>query len=159
MITIDLESCTGCGACLEVCPTNALYLVDGKASVDSALCRECEACLAACPTGAMALAIQELAVEEQVQVPALRPVPEIIQVKTQPAVTRLRTRLLPAVGTAMVWAGRELLPRLADSLVNALDRRATEPPSGEVARRREAQRAGTRGRGHQRRQRQRGGRG
>ena len=31
MITIDLARCNGCGACVEVCPEGALYLVDDKA--------------------------------------------------------------------------------------------------------------------------------
>ena len=58
MITIDTERCDGCGACVEVCPTGALYLVAGKAAMDGTLCRQCEACLTACPNGAIILAVQ-----------------------------------------------------------------------------------------------------
>ncbi len=158
MIKIDAERCTGCGACLEVCPTGALYLVDGKVAVDGSLCHECEACLAACPTEAIALVMREEAVEETVHLPAVRPAPEVIRVKNRAAPLSLRSRLLPAMGAAMVWAGREFLPVLANSLLDALDRWATEPRPTEVASGRETRGIGGRGRGRQRRHRRRGGR-
>lgn len=45
----------GCGACLDCCPTGALALRAGKASVDKTLCVGCGACLRASPTGAASL--------------------------------------------------------------------------------------------------------
>ena len=118
MIIIDAGRCTGCSACVEACPTGAVYLVEGKATLDGALCRECEACVDACPTGAVSLAAQR----EMVSMPASRPETEIIQVKTRPAPAPL-TRALPVVGAALAWAGRELVPRLADYFLGALARR------------------------------------
>jgi NAD-dependent dihydropyrimidine dehydrogenase PreA subunit len=158
LIAIDTERCNGCGACLEVCPAGALYLVDGKAAVDDTLCRECEACLAACAMGAITLATREEAVEQSVRLPALRPEAEIIRVKTQPEPLFLRARVLPAVGAVVAWAGRELLPLLADPLLDALDRWATGPQPTEVARGRETRGAGGKGGGRRYRHRQRGGR-
>jgi len=158
MITIDAERCTGCGACLEVCPTGALYLVDGKASVDQALCRECEACLNACPTGAIALVGKEARPAEPVRVPAVRPEPEVIRVATKPAPVSLRARMLPAVGTALVLAGREVLPWLAHLALDALDRRLTRPQTSGAVQSRENLISGTRGGNRQRRRRRRGGR-
>ena len=159
MITIDAERCTGCGACLEVCPTGALYLVDGKATVDGTLCHECEACLATCSTEAIALVRRTEAVEETIHVPALQPEPAIIPVKARSSPLSLRSRVLPVVGTAMAWAGRELLPVLADSLLNALDRWATSPQPNEVTRGSEIRGAEAKGRGRQHRHRQRGSQG
>jgi NAD-dependent dihydropyrimidine dehydrogenase PreA subunit len=126
-IIIDTERCNGCGACTEVCPTGALYLVDGKAVVDSTLCRECEACIATCPTEAI-VSTEEAPASgaEMRRVPALRPEPEIIRVKTQPAPVPLRARALPVVGAALAWAGREIVPRLAEYLLYDLDRRVAE---------------------------------
>ena len=39
-------------------PNGALYLIEGKAMVDGALCQECEACVAVCPTEAIAIVDQ-----------------------------------------------------------------------------------------------------
>ena len=125
MITIDVEQCTGCGACVEVCPAGALYLVIGKAMMDGTLCRDCEACLAACPTGAISLAAQEEPAAGAVNVPAIRPEPEVIRIKAQPAPAPSPSRVLPTVRAALAWAGREMLPRLAGFLRDALDRRTT----------------------------------
>ncbi|MGC9334296.1 MAG: DUF362 domain-containing protein [Anaerolineae bacterium] len=153
MITIDAEKCTGCGACLEVCPTGALYLVDGKASVDMGLCRECEVCLDACPTGAIASVTEQARAADRVRVPAVRPEPEVIRVATRPEPAPLRARVLPAVGTALVLAGREVLPWLADLVLNALDRRVTQPQANGGGRSRQDLISGAREGGRQRRRR------
>lgn len=124
VITIDMERCTGCGACVQVCPHGALYLVEEVATVDLALCRDCEACLAACPTEAIRLTTpaQEPAAGP-VRVPLRQPEPQVIQVRTASPPLPLRARVLPVVGAGLAWAGREILPRLADLLLEGLDRR------------------------------------
>ena len=38
MVWIDERRCTGCGACVEVCPVEAITLVGGKAHVDEEIC-------------------------------------------------------------------------------------------------------------------------
>lgn len=164
MITIDIERCTGCGACLEACPTGALYLVDGKAAVDNALCRECEACLQACPSEAITLTLEPVAsplpkADHQMDRRlAQRPEPEVIQVRTETAPVPLRTGILPAVGAALAWAGREIVPRAVDLLLDALDRRTNgqELTAGERSNRAVSQGQGNGGRRH--RHRRRGGR-
>lgn len=53
---IDAEACTGCGDCLEVCPTGALALVDGKATLAyPGLCDYDGRCEPACPVAAIQL--------------------------------------------------------------------------------------------------------
>jgi len=127
LITIKLEHCTGCGACLEVCPDGALYLVDDQAIVDKALCRECEACVAACPTGAIVVTEQmEEPTPATARVPAIRPAPKAIRIKTEPSPAHLRTSVLPVVGTALIWTAREIVPRLAVYFLDSMDRRAVQ---------------------------------
>jgi len=123
MVTINLERCNGCGTCVEACPTGAIYLVGDRAAVDQSLCRDCQACIAACPMEAISLVVPSESTVPPVRVPALRPEPQAIQVKTRPARVPLRSSLLPVVGGALVWAGREILPRLADYFLHDLDRR------------------------------------
>ena len=53
-IKIDKEKCTACGACVEVCPVDAISLKD-KAEVDADTCIECGACVDECPVEAISL--------------------------------------------------------------------------------------------------------
>lgn len=157
MITIHAERCDGCGACLEVCPHGALYLLESRAVVDKALCRECEACVAACPTGA--IVITEQATDNlPVRAPTAPTHPQVVELETQPASLPLRATVLPVVGAALSWAGRELVPRLAYYLLHGLDRGAIGRQTGTVVRGRGSsnRRAGS---GRKQRHRRRGGRG
>jgi ferredoxin len=52
---IDLEECTGCGNCVEVCPPEALTLKENKAYLAEDLCEECGFCAAECPVGAISI--------------------------------------------------------------------------------------------------------
>lgn len=45
---VNLNLCTGCGMCVEVCPYEALILKDGKAEVNEILCEGCGTCSATC---------------------------------------------------------------------------------------------------------------
>jgi len=54
-VTIDKEKCTGCGACVEVCPVEALKLVDDKSVVDPDTCIDCGTCVDECPVEAITL--------------------------------------------------------------------------------------------------------
>jgi ferredoxin len=53
MYTVDEEECTGCGACLEYCPTGAIEIKGRVAEIDLALCTACGSCSEACPQGAI----------------------------------------------------------------------------------------------------------
>jgi ferredoxin len=53
-LAIGEDACTGCRACLEVCPHRVLEIRSGKAAIrDRALCMECGACARNCPSGAI----------------------------------------------------------------------------------------------------------
>ena len=164
VIVIDAQRCDGCGACVAVCPTGALYFVEDKVAIDGALCRECEACLTACPNGAIVFVVQEEPATEAARLPALVPEgsrrlqPEVIPVRVPPATVPLRSRALPMVGAALAWAGREIRPWLADLLLDTLDRYTTRLQAKDSARSRRISARGGKGKGQQRRHRQRGSR-
>ena len=45
---ININLCTGCGMCVDVCPYDALSLKDHKAEVNEVLCEGCGTCVATC---------------------------------------------------------------------------------------------------------------
>jgi MinD superfamily P-loop ATPase len=50
---IDESKCISCGACVEACPLNSLFLPKDKAPVLLGACNGCEACLLVCETNAI----------------------------------------------------------------------------------------------------------
>ncbi len=53
---VDKNKCTGCGACVSVCPQNVFELKDGKSNVvRPENCVECNACVDNCPVSAIKL--------------------------------------------------------------------------------------------------------
>jgi NAD-dependent dihydropyrimidine dehydrogenase PreA subunit len=52
---VDLEKCTGCGTCADVCP-NEVFEVDDKSQVVSPDdCSGCEQCVSECPEEAITM--------------------------------------------------------------------------------------------------------
>jgi len=47
-IQILEDNCTGCTACVRVCPTEAIRVRDRKASIDPTRCIDCGNCVTAC---------------------------------------------------------------------------------------------------------------
>jgi NAD-dependent dihydropyrimidine dehydrogenase PreA subunit len=127
MVYIDSERCTGCGACVEVCPTGAIQLAGDAArryaEIHRAACRECRACIQVCPAGAIQVGAE----------PAVKGELVLAQPGTVQEKTRLRELqpVRPAL-TALAWAapvlafvGHEIVPRVAASLLDVWDRRAS----------------------------------
>ena len=53
-LRLDIEKCTGCGLCLEVCPQAVLAMDNGRAGIgDRDACMECGACAMNCPFDAI----------------------------------------------------------------------------------------------------------
>lgn len=52
---LSLPSCTACGACAKICPTDAIANEGGKMATDTAKCILCMACVHACPKQARIL--------------------------------------------------------------------------------------------------------
>ncbi len=52
---VDEEKCTGCEACVEECPSEAISMVNDKAVVDSDTCIDCGVCVDSCPAEAISM--------------------------------------------------------------------------------------------------------
>ncbi len=53
-LKLDIDRCTGCGRCVEVCPRTVLRMENKKAAiVDKDLCIECGACAKNCEPEAL----------------------------------------------------------------------------------------------------------
>ena len=60
IISINEDTCTGCGQCIPDCPEGALQLIDGKARLVSDLfCDGLGACIGTCPEGAISVIERE----------------------------------------------------------------------------------------------------
>jgi NAD-dependent dihydropyrimidine dehydrogenase PreA subunit len=114
MIYVDGEKCAGCGVCEDVCPVEAVRVSDGVACIDQYRCNECEACVEACPNQAILVVIEPA--EEKAISLREQPAPEVALAEPH------RTKVVPVVGAALAFLGREMAPRLATYLVDVLDR-------------------------------------
>jgi len=54
-VKVDLEKCTGCGRCVEVCPVEAIKVENEKATVDNEECVDCGTCVDECPEDSLSL--------------------------------------------------------------------------------------------------------
>lgn len=52
--SVDLEKCTGCGDCVECCPTESITIENEKALVNDD-CIDCGVCVDECPNEAISV--------------------------------------------------------------------------------------------------------
>lgn len=148
MIEIAAERCVGCGACVPVCPNEAISLPETMvATIDQTRCTGCEACVDVCPSDAILV------------IDIIEPEPAALKTQPNTALT-VQTVAWPAIiGSALVWTGREFLPRLAASVIDKLARRPKTAPEKIAFTQREGGGMGMgRGRGKGKHRRQRPGR-
>lgn len=151
MMQVDVERCTGCGDCLDVCPVEAISMVSGRAWIDTETCLECEACAQACPVDAICPSALAVPVEA---------VPVSTVVVRQP--TKLEVPAphpaVPWTRAALTFAGREILPRVVDVVIGALERRLAQPEVSTLSNSPQTSAPRAKGpKGKQRRRRRRGG--
>jgi ferredoxin len=126
MVFINTDSCNGCVECVGVCPNGAIILQNHHAFIDQELCQDCEICVDSCPQGAI-LAGEPVPVGSQIiKIPATAPA-EIVAVPKESSYAPLRNAVLPAIGSAILWTGREIVPRLANLAMDYLDRQLLSP--------------------------------
>ncbi len=57
---VNRDICGYCGACVSVCPENAIELIDLHLNIDYQTCKNCLSCVKVCPLGAMQTSDQAL---------------------------------------------------------------------------------------------------
>ena len=126
MIYVNNLACDGCGECFGVCPTGALIYQNHRAFIDQEHCLDCSVCLDACSKGAI------LSGERQSATPEIIRIAEVPKQVEPGEKSSLHDIVLPAIGSLLLWTGRELAPRLADVALGYLDQRIqrsrTAPP-------------------------------
>ncbi|UKI38473.1 MAG: 4Fe-4S binding protein [Clostridiales bacterium] len=48
-VTLDKEKCKGCTKCIQLCPTQAIRVRNGKARIIKEKCIDCGECINVCP--------------------------------------------------------------------------------------------------------------
>jgi ferredoxin len=54
-VSVDRGKCSGCGTCVDICPTEAIKVVDNYALIVEADCADCGTCVDECPEKALLL--------------------------------------------------------------------------------------------------------
>lgn len=52
---VDAETCTGCEACVDSCPSEAIRMEGEKAVIDVEKCVDCGVCVDECPVEAISM--------------------------------------------------------------------------------------------------------
>jgi ferredoxin len=128
VISIDHDSCNGCGFCVENCPTLALQLVNGVVEIDETICQGCEICINICPQGAIRLS--EVIENKYSMVTAVPPLhgegcteelPDIAIVKppsqrSTDVITKPQASLGDSLGAVLTFLVHDIAPVLEDFL-------------------------------------------
>ena len=121
LLHMNLDACTGCGTCIEMCSAGAICLVAGKAIINTELCTTCQVCIGVCPTGAI------MAAKPPAQAPPA-------EVPRSPAGALPSQEQKPAPGGIPLWTGialvlveHRIVPRLADAFIVALEQWLSRP--------------------------------
>lgn len=130
VVRVDQGLCAGCGACLDECSVGALQLVDQRAVIDDALCTQCKECVDACPNGAITVAPEPVYNTSLMALPDTEPRPVALhrEPTTLPQTAAAeRSRVALSAAAALSFVGREMISRLAEALITALEHRLVQP--------------------------------
>ena len=106
-IKVNRDVCSGCEACLQSCPYDAIVMKDGKAEITE-LCQLCRACLSVCPEGAIS------------EVKEASDVKETSQGKGVWVVAEQREGKIAGVSLELLGSGKGLAEKLGTELAAVL---------------------------------------
>ncbi|MGD2103922.1 MAG: 4Fe-4S binding protein [Anaerolineae bacterium] len=160
-VWIDVESCTACGACIDVCPVGAITLEESSARLAQEACTGCGVCLDACPEDAIQPVVKgELVTAEERAVVAQGAERRLTTTGERARAVERTHPLAETIGPAVAGIAVGFLAQAADALAQAVVRWLTElsiDRSTGVERRSSGVRPESNGRGRRTRRRRRGG--
>jgi MinD superfamily P-loop ATPase len=104
---VDMDKCTACGRCAEVCAYHAIAVVGRKVLVFRELCHGCGSCTWNCPEGAIREVLYPTGVLEEGRAGAIRFAHGVLNVgeaMATPVIRQLKQRFLPSEGVAVLDA-------------------------------------------------------
>ncbi len=76
-VLLDKTKCTGCRTCLRHCPTEAIRIIDGKATINGKRCIDCGECIKVCPQKAKRVVCSKLSDMERFKWKIALPAPTL----------------------------------------------------------------------------------
>ena len=76
-VCLDEKKCSGCTACLKHCPTEAIRIRNGHASIDPDRCIDCGECIKVCPKGAKKAVCEKLSAMDKFKWKIALPAPSL----------------------------------------------------------------------------------